>query len=79
MRGMENLLLGYTAMKTSFTQIYDKTADLANQISSNNKPVENIFMPEICSAKDTLKDIYNKTSDTEILKWIYNQANTTND
>lgn len=79
MRGMANLLLGYTAMKTSFTQIYDKTADLANQINSNNKPVENIFMPEICSAKNVLKDIYDETSDMEILKWIYNHANTTND
>ncbi len=74
------LQLGYVIMKTNFTQIYDKTRTQALDLLTTS--VENEFeenpasdmMPEIENAQETLKDIYEKTSKTETLKWIYKNA-----
>lgn len=75
----KKLKLGYVTMKTNFTQIYDKTRDLA--LSLLNKNVESNFsenMPEIENAQETLRDIYQKTFNTSIMKWIYKNAEHSN-
>ncbi|WP_162286898.1 thymidylate synthase [Pantoea stewartii] len=73
--GMPDLRLGTTAMKTTFTQIYDKTLQKANDvIEKNEEDVITSLMPEIRSAKDTLKDIFTGTSETEVVKWIRKNA-----
>jgi len=73
--GMSDLRLGKTVMKTTFTQIYDKTWQKANEVMEKNEE-GNITssMPEIFSAKDTLKDIFSDTAETEIINWIKNNA-----
>ncbi len=75
----KNLKLGHVAMKTNFTQIYDKTRGaVLSLLEENNSEffcsdkVE--LMPEIENAQATLADIYNGTCDTEVMKWIYANA-----
>lgn len=75
------LKLGYVTMKTTFTQIYDKTrtsalcllkrSQLLNAISSDN---QYHAMPAIESARETLQDIYNGTCKTAIMQWIHKHA-----
>ncbi|MDH3001423.1 thymidylate synthase [Chelonobacter oris] len=72
--GMNDLELGYTTMKTSFTQIYNKTMDKANYILENQALNKAEFMPKIDNANKTLYDIYHKTQHTEIMKWIIENA-----
>lgn len=71
--GLSDLELGSTTMKTSFTQIYEKTLNKALSIV-NNKSSRKDFMPVISNAKQTLSDIYNRTYNTEVMKWIVKNA-----
>jgi len=73
----EDLKLGHTTMKTNFTQIYDKTRTTALKMVETyekNKQPYTTDMPQIYDAQETLKDIYNKTQHTPVIKWIYNNA-----
>lgn len=72
----EDLKLGHTTMKTNFTQIYDKTRTAALKmvkLYDSNQPYKT-DMPIIYDAQETIKDIYNKTQHTPVMKWIYNNA-----
>lgn len=74
----EKLKLGYVIMKTNFTQIYDKTRKAALLLLENaqiNTTNQNESMPAIENAQETLKDIYNETTHTSIMKWIHQHAN----
>lgn len=72
----KNLKLGYTTMKTNFTQIYDKTRTQALKLADSQvEPiVYHTDMPEITDAEETLKDIYNQTAHSAVMKWIYKHA-----
>jgi len=73
----EKLNLGYVMMKTNFTQIYDKTrTKTLKLLETPEDHFQNYFsdMPEIVDAQETLSDIYNKTSHTSVMKWIYKNA-----
>ncbi|MEQ1968114.1 thymidylate synthase [Xenorhabdus nematophila] len=73
--GMPDLDIGTTVMKTTFTQIYDKTLSKANEIIENivvNSSLE--LMPTIDSAKETLTDIFFGTSNTNVIKWLHTHA-----
>lgn len=58
-RGMSELRLGSTIMKTTFTQIYDNAVEKANDAMLNVGVIEQ--MPTIQSAVTTLADIYGHT------------------
>jgi len=34
----------------------------------------NTDMPEITDAQETLRDIYNGTANTQVMKWVYKNA-----
>ncbi len=72
----ENLKLGYVTMKTSFTQIYDKTRDAALALLTESPidPAISDNMPFIENAHDALQDIYSQTSTTPIMEWIHKHA-----
>ena len=73
--GMRDLQLGTTVMKTTFTQIYDKTLAKANEVVE--RPEEAVFfetMPAIESAKETLADILSGSANTHVMKWIHQHA-----
>lgn len=71
----KDLKLGSVTMKTNFTQIYDKTRNLALSLLTNcTRNDLNDKMPLIESAQATLKDIYQQTSNTTIMQWIYKNA-----
>lgn len=64
-------------MKTNFTQIYDKTRTSALKLLENNAELTpyKTDMPEIYDAEETLRDIYNGTAHTPVMKWIHKHAN----
>jgi thymidylate synthase len=70
------LSLGYTSLRCSFTQIYDRTAHIAERIivRSRSGPSSRVGMPSIESAKGTLEDIYNGTQETRVMQWICENA-----
>jgi thymidylate synthase len=70
------LKLGYTMIKCSFTQIYDKTASKAEEAleRSRNGNYPSILMPPIDNAMETLADIYNGTKETRLMEWIFTNA-----
>lgn len=73
----KDLSLGYVTMKTNFTQIYDKTRTQALKLLDDNENKTLVYetdMPEIHDAQETLKDIYNQTHHTPVMKWIYANA-----
>lgn len=78
--GNENttdLKLGYVTMKAHFAQIYDKTRLPALTFLNKFKDYQEKYstdMPQISDAQETLKDIYNGTQNTEVMKWIYQNA-----
>lgn len=68
---------GYVAMHASFTQIYDKTAKIADEIESLKETVELQKMPPIENGQDVLDDIYNlgeKTPKTKFMEWSIRNA-----
>ncbi|MDA6075972.1 hypothetical protein O0544_01125 [Edwardsiella anguillarum] len=73
--GMTDLDLGTTVMKTTFTQIYNKTLQKAHEVIEN-KIVDKYQerMPLIDSAKDTLSDILNEKNNTSVIKWVRSHA-----
>ncbi|AGK47630.1 thymidylate synthase family protein [Burkholderia thailandensis MSMB121] len=71
-QGYDDLQLGSTIMKTTFTQIYDNAMEKAKDAMNGRGDTE--MMPEISSAKDTLGDIYAGSAKTDVIKWIYENA-----
>jgi thymidylate synthase len=71
-RGYSRLQLGATIMKTTFTQIYDHAASKATDAIDGCTEPET--MPPILCAKDTLDDIYKGSAKTNVMKWIYENA-----
>lgn len=73
--GMEDLNLGETIMKTTFTQIYDTSLNKVSELIENVRALkESELMPPIFSARKTLDDILNGTKKTDVLKWIHESA-----
>jgi len=79
----ENLKLGYTSMKTNFTQIYDKTQkralDLLKSVADDDPifaldDAQQLRMPKIADPEELLNDIYNKTRNSNLSKWLYDHA-----
>lgn len=72
----QNLKLGFVAMKTNFTQIYDKTKNGVMSLLEKGKiEIENIEpMPEIENAQLVLHDIYFGECTTPIMQWIKKYA-----
>jgi|GEM_PF-921581 len=73
----EKLKLGHVTMKTNFTQIYDKTRDVTLAMLESDGyeyEINDNVMPEIENAQETLLDIYQGTSNTLIMQWIYEHA-----
>lgn len=65
--------VGYTAMHTFFTQIYDKTSDKIPQILSSRENKELQKMPKIFDAEKFLSDIYNIKNihvGNTVIEWI---------
>lgn len=63
---------GYVAMHSNFTQIYDKTAEVAETMIDEKEIKELQKMPIIENGKDVLEDIYNlgkREIKTEFMKW----------
>lgn len=73
-RGFDNLKLGYTTMKTNFTQIYDRHIKKSEDILKSLVPCNKVLMPPIRNAKEVLQDIYSGTLHSEVMKWIYEKA-----
>ncbi len=70
-----HLKLGYVIMKTSFTQIYDKTRDQALSLIANcENSANHDKMPSLENAQESLKDIYQQTFYTPVMQWIYENA-----
>lgn len=68
---------GYVAMHASFTQIYDKTAKIADEIELSNEIADLQKMPEIENGQDVLDDIYNlgkKIPKTKFIEWSIRNA-----
>ncbi|WP_213056852.1 hypothetical protein [Escherichia coli] len=62
-------------MKTTFTQIYNKTLQKAHEVIENRLVDESKErMPLIDSARDTLSDILNREQKTAIIKWVHSHA-----
>ena len=77
------LKLGYTAMKTTFTQIYDKTRNPALDLLEKKEETHNYVtdMPAIENAQEVLDDIYSletKTPNSPVMKWVIAHAKYTN-
>lgn len=63
---------GYVAMHSNFTQIYDKTAQVAERMMDCAEIRELQKMPAIENSQEVLEDIYNlgkKEIKTEFMKW----------
>ncbi len=68
----EKIIPGYVAMHSSFTQIYDKTAKIADKVEFANKKIELQRMPEITNGEELLEDIYNlgkRLPKTKFMEW----------
>jgi len=71
------LELGYTMLKCSFAQIYDRTVNKAEEILRvvSKGSFSKIVMPPIDeSPLAVLRDIYHKTQNSKIINWIYEHA-----
>jgi len=71
-KGCKDLLLGPTIMKATFTQIYDNAILKAQDALNGDRAAE--YMPPIESASETLGDIYAGSARTDVIKWIYENA-----
>jgi thymidylate synthase len=80
-RGHTDLLLGYTMMKSTFTQFYYSKAHVADEIDSRslhnkqNPLGKKVIMPCITSAKDVLQDIKNGTTNSQLCSWLVQNSN----
>jgi thymidylate synthase len=73
-RGTRNLGLGYVAMRTTFTQIYDRRDDTARRLLSSRIPDDRMAMPTMTDAHAVLADILSGTAHTQVLQWIHHHA-----
>jgi thymidylate synthase len=68
----KNLKLGSTSIQCICTQIYSMTREKAlNLLKYKNSNFTRFDMPVIDNAKQVLEDIYNQSSHSEVMKWIY--------
>jgi thymidylate synthase len=74
--GGGQLQLGYTMIKASFTQIYDKTAHKADKVLARHEAGQSpsILMPIIDDASQALYDIYNGSRQSRVIQWIYDNS-----
>ncbi|GKW43805.1 thymidylate synthase [Pectobacterium parvum] len=73
--GVKNLGLGYTIMKTTFTQIYDKNISKAYEAIENvSDDISMTRMPAIESASETLSDILTGNKKTNVINWVHTHA-----
>jgi len=73
--GMTSLELGTTVMKTTFTQIYNKTLQKAHEVIECQLTGEkHVRMPLVESARDTISDILNGNQMTSVIKWVRSNA-----
>lgn len=73
----EELTVGYTAMRTNFTQIYDKTAAKAHHVLEATADIPSQAMPAITDAIATLDDILNimkRPATTAAGQWVTDNA-----
>lgn len=73
----EEIKPGYTAMRTNFTQIYDKTASKAKHILTSSPDPHNQHMPAITDPLATLSDIMeisNRPPQTAPVQWVIDKA-----
>lgn len=73
----EEIKPGYTAMHTTFTQIYDKTRAKADQVLHSFATKSEQHMPAIDQPIETLNDILNiqgRAPTTESVKWVCKYA-----
>lgn len=74
-RGLAELKLGNTVMKTTYTQIYDVDIPKADAIlEKRSEDYSIISMPHIDSAKQVLADIYGETASSKTVQWCYEHA-----
>lgn len=68
---------GYVAMHSNFTQIYDKTAYLTEEIIEAEEIISKQKMPIIKKGQEVLEDIYNlgkQIPKTKFMKWSIENA-----
>lgn len=70
----EKLKLGPTAIQCICTQIYNMTREKALNILKIKDVKKYLKMPNIENAKEVLEDIYNHTSKSKIVDWIYQNS-----
>ena len=70
------LTLGDTTMKTTFTQIYDKSARQALALKNSYQDKIGVFdiMPDIDDPDTVLQDILDNTANSSVIQWINNKA-----
>lgn len=75
-RTSSNLVVGYTMLRCTFSQIYDKTADKAAEVLriSSDKKVAVVRMPFIEEPRVVLGDIYQGTRVSRVIDWIHEYA-----
>lgn len=70
-----SLSVGQTAVCCVFTQIYDRTAHIANEVVARGvSSGRTIQMPLISSARAVLDDIRAGSSSSDVVKWIARHA-----
>lgn len=76
--GSIELGLGYTMLKTSFTQIYDQTAHLADTVlcAAKERGRRRELMPSIESTRAVLRDIRCGTAESPVVRWLQERAKT---
>lgn len=76
-RSSSTFKLGSTSIKCTFTQIYDAGRAKADQILENYTAKHNAHsfrMPLIVDAEAVLKDIYERSTTSNVMKWIYQHS-----
>lgn len=74
----EDIRPGYTAMVTNFTQIYDKTADKAQEVLNVEVDRSSQKMPPVTDALASLEDIMEikiRPPKTDAIRWVTENAN----
>jgi thymidylate synthase len=68
--------LGHTSLNCTFTQIYDMTKDEVDKIVKNYdvNTYKQISMPAIEDSEQVLKDIFFKTSESKLFRWLHENS-----
>lgn len=76
-----NLTLGSTMIRSNFTQIYDHTRKIAEDIlefayntAYGDAKMPHVVMPQITDAQALLDDISFDSKNTKLLQWLWEQA-----